>query len=243
MKQLTRLPSLSPLIRSRISTLQVIFCTQKKDLITRKCSDKSTYLRAEKTRLGCEISSRISFILLFLCFLATAAAPFSAHSAERPGYHIGPGDILEISVWKEESLSREIIVPPDRIITFPLIGDINITTMTVTDLRREISKRVQDFVPDATVTVMLRQINSLKAYVIGKVNKPGIFPIDLETTVMQVLAMAGGLNPFAAESKIYILRHENGVMKKIPFDYNEVEKGKNLAQNIILKRGDVIVVP
>ncbi len=183
------------------------------------------------------------FTLMAFWFFALAALPGSAHSAERMGYHIGPGDVLEISVWKEESLSREVIVPPDRIITFPLIGDINIATMTVTDLRKEISKRLQDFVPEATVTVMLRQINSLKAYVIGKVNKPGLFPIDLETTVMQVLAMAGGLNPFAADSKIYILRHENGTMKKIPFDYHEVEKGKNLAQNIILKRGDVIVVP
>jgi len=183
------------------------------------------------------------FIFLALLFFALATLPGSALSAERMGYNIGPGDILEISVWKEESLSREVIVPPDRIISFPLIGDINISTMTVTDLRKEISKRLQDFVPEATVTVMLRQINSLKAYVIGKVNKPGLFPIGMETTVMQVLAMAGGLNPFAADSKIYILRHENGEMKKIPFDYHEVEKGKNLAQNITLKRGDVIVVP
>jgi len=183
------------------------------------------------------------FILLALLFFALATLPGRAFSAERMGYNIGPGDILEISVWKEESLSREVIVPPDRIISFPLIGDINISTMTVTDMRKEISKRLQDFVPEATVTVMLRQINSLKAYVIGKVNKPGLFPIGMETTVMQVLAMAGGLNPFAADSKIYILRHENGEMKKIPFDYHEVEKGKNLAQNIALKRGDVIVVP
>lgn len=183
------------------------------------------------------------FIFLALWLFTLAAMPGAVHSAERPGYYIGPGDILEISVWKEESLSREVIVPPDRTITFPLIGDINIAAMTVTDLRLEISKRLQDFVPEATVTVMLRQINSLKAYVIGKVNKPGLFPIDMETTVMQVLAMAGGLNPFAADSKIYILRHENGTMKKIPFDYSDVEKGKNLSQNIILKRGDVIVVP
>ncbi len=183
------------------------------------------------------------FILLALCSFILTTLPGPALSAEHLGYHIGPGDILEISVWKEESLSREVIVPPDRVITFPLIGDIDISNMTVTDLRKEISKRLQDFVPEATVTVMLRQINSLKAYVIGKVNKPGLFPIGMETTVMQVLAMAGGLNPFAADSKIYILRHENGKMKKIPFDYHEVEKGKNLAQNITLQRGDVIVVP
>ncbi|MCK5679910.1 polysaccharide biosynthesis/export family protein [bacterium] len=183
------------------------------------------------------------FTILALWLFIFAALPGSAYSAERVGYTIGPGDVLEISVWKEESLSREVIVPPDRVITFPLIGDIDIATMTVTDLRQEISKRLQDYVPEATVTVMLRQINSLKAYVIGKVNKPGLFPIDMETTAMQLLAMAGGLNPFAADSKIYILRHENGIMKKIPFDYNEVEKGKNLSQNIVLKRGDVIVVP
>ena len=196
-------------------------------------SGKSNFL----SRLQC------IFIFLIICLPVFICQPNRAISAESTGYHIGPGDILEISVWKEDSLSREVIVPPDRIITFPLIGDINISTMTVTDLRREISKRLKDFVPEATVTVMLRQINSLKAYVIGKVNKPGIFPIDLETTVMQVLAMAGGLNPFASDNKIYILRNENGVMKKIPFNYNEVEKGKKLAQNIVLRRGDVIVVP
>ena len=82
------------------------------------------------------------YSLFTVWFLVLATLPGSAQSAEHMGYHIGPGDILEISVWKEESLSREVIVPPDRIITFPLIGDINIATMTVTDLRKEISKRL-----------------------------------------------------------------------------------------------------
>lgn len=182
------------------------------------------------------------FISLFsLCFLISLPAPGRAQ--EGTGYRIGSGDILEISVWKEESLSRDVIVPPDRTIAFPLIGEIEVKEMTVSDLRREVTRRLNDFIPDATVTVMLRQINSLRAYVIGKVNKPGQFPIDLDTTAMQLLAMAGGLNPFAAAGKIYILRHQDGKMVKIPFDYREIEKGKNLGQNIILRRGDVIIVP
>ncbi|MEA3348498.1 MAG: polysaccharide biosynthesis/export family protein [Pseudomonadota bacterium] len=179
--------------------------------------------------------------LFFLCFLISLTVP--GLTEEGIGYRIGSGDVLEISVWKEESLSREVIVPPDLTIAFPLIGEIEVKEMTVSDLRREVTKRLNDFIPDATVTVMLRQINSLRAYVIGKVNKPGQFPIDLDTTAMQLLAMAGGLNPFAAAGKIYILRHQEGKMIKIPFDYREIEKGKNLAQNIVLRRGDVIIVP
>jgi polysaccharide export outer membrane protein len=179
--------------------------------------------------------------LFLLCFLT--AIPTPCHANENPAYHIGSGDVLEISVWKEESLNREVIVPPDLTIAFPLVGEIKVKDMTVNDLRREVAKRLEDFIPDATVTVMLRQINSLRAYVIGKVNKPGQFPIDLNTTAMQLLAMAGGLNPFAATGKIYILRQQEGKMIKIPFDYREVEKGKNLAQNIKIQRGDVIIVP
>ncbi|MCD6533630.1 MAG: polysaccharide biosynthesis/export family protein [Deltaproteobacteria bacterium] len=181
-------------------------------------------------------------ISLFLLYLL-AAIPTPGLTDEGICYQIGSGDVLEISVWKEESLSREIIVPPDLTIAFPLIGEIKIKGMTVSDLRCEVTKRLNDFIPEATVTVMLHQINSLRAYVIGKVNKPGQFPIDLDTTVMQLLAMAGGLNPFAATGKIYILRHQEGKMIKIPFDYREVEKGKNLAQNITIRRGDVIIVP
>ena len=179
--------------------------------------------------------------LFFLCFLISLPVP--GRTEEGVSYRIGSGDVLEISVWKEESLSREVIVPPDCTIAFPLIGDIEIKEMTVSELRREVSKRLEDFIPEATVTVMLRQINSLRAYVIGKVNKPGQFPIDLDTTTMQLLAMAGGLNPFAAAGKIYILRRQEDKMIRIPFDYREVEKGKNLDQNIIIRRGDVIIIP
>ena len=182
------------------------------------------------------------FLLLQVFVLYGPVLPARA-AAVHQAYRIGAGDILEISVWKEESLSREVVVPPDLVISFPLVGDIDVTMMTVADLRREIGKRLNDFIPDATVTVMFRQINSLRAYVIGKVNKPGQFPINLDTTVVQLLAMAGGLNPFAAAGKIYILRRQDGKMVKFSFDYRDIEKGRDLAQNIILRRGDVVIVP
>ena len=164
-------------------------------------------------------------------------------SASETSYYIGPGDVLEISVWKDESLSRTVVVPPDGIISFPLIAGVNVNNLTVRGLKKIVTKKLSEYVPDVTVTVLLTQINSLKAYVIGKVNNPGTFPITLDTNVMQILAMAGGLNPFASPGKIVILRQEKNTIIKIPFSYKDVEKGVHLEQNILLKRGDVVVVP
>jgi len=160
-------------------------------------------------------------------------------------YTIGPGDTLEISVWRDESLSREVVVPPDGILSFPLVGDVNAIGLTVADLRKAITKRLSEYIPDATVTVIIKEFESLRAYVIGKVKNAGIYPISLNTNVMQILAMAGGLNPYASEKNIHILRQVSGsgAAVKIPFNYSEVLKGYNLEQNILLLRGDVVVVP
>jgi polysaccharide export outer membrane protein len=176
------------------------------------------------------------FCLLILFFVCNAVAADVA-------YTIGPSDELEISVWRDETLSRQMTVPPDGIISFPLIGDINVIGLTVGQLRKSVTKKLSDYVPDATVTVILKSFNSLRAYVIGKVQHSGMFPISLDTTVMQILAMAGGLNPYAAEDKIHILRQVKGNSIKIPFSYSDVLKGRNLTQNITLQRGDVVVVP
>jgi polysaccharide export outer membrane protein len=163
--------------------------------------------------------------------------------ADESRYRIGPGDGLEISVWKDESLSRQLVVPPDGVVSFPLIGDIQANGLTVTELRETVTNRLSEYVQDATVTVMLLEANSLRAYVIGKVNKPGQFSVNLDTTVMQILAMAGGLNTFADSDKIIIIRQKDEKSVRIPFDYDEVKGGKNLEQNIVLQRGDVVVVP
>ncbi len=176
----------------------------------------------------------VSLTLLVFCAIGLAAEKV---------YDIGPGDIIEISVWKDPELSRNLVVPPDGIISFPLVGSINIKRLTVPELRKIVTQKLSEFIPDATVTVMLVEINSLKAYVIGKANNPGEFPINLETNVMQILSMAGGLNPFASKGNINILRQRDNLIIKIPFDYGQVEKGKNLEQNILLQPGDVVVVP
>lgn len=179
-----------------------------------------------------------SFILcLFLIFLS------STSPAAEKIYLLGPGDVLEISVWKDPELTKQVVVPPDGIISFPLIDNINVKNLTVANLRQFIAQKLSEFIPDATVSVMLLQVNSLKAYVIGKVNSPGEFDISLETNVMQILAKAGGLTPFASGGNINILRQQENKIVKIPFDYGDVEKGKNLEQNIILLPGDVVVVP
>ncbi len=180
---------------------------------------------------------------IFTIFLVLFAIGSSAAFAKENTYKIGPGDSLLISVWKDENLTREIIVPPDGIISFPLIGSIDVTELTVEELKKIVTEKLKVYVTDATVTVILLEAKSLVAYVVGKVTTPGQFTINMKTTVMQVLAMAGDLDPFASPNDIIILRQEGDQSIQIPFHYNDVKKGKNLEQNIFLKRGDVIVVP
>jgi polysaccharide export outer membrane protein len=158
-------------------------------------------------------------------------------------YTLGPEDIIEISVWKDESLTKQIVVRPDGKISFPLVGEIRAGGLTVRQLQRQVTRKISEFIPNPTVTVLVLQVNSNKVYVVGKVNKPGEYPTGGRLDVMQALSMAGGLTPFASPRSIVILRRERGVEKKIPFNYNEVIRGKHLEQNIILQRGDVVVVP
>jgi polysaccharide export outer membrane protein len=185
------------------------------------------------------VKKKVIFCSVILSLLIANAVAFAAEST----YQIGPGDVLEISVWKDESLTRKLVVPPDGILSFPLIGDLDVKYLTVTDVRKAITKKLSEYVPDATVSVILLNLNSLKAYVIGKVNKPGQYDITMETSVMQILSMAGGINPFADGNKILILRQINNKTVKIPFNHDQVMKGENLQQNILIQRGDVVVVP
>lgn len=179
---------------------------------------------------------------IFIFFFVFYAGCGTAMAIDKK-YVLGPGDVIEVSVWKDETLKRELPIPPDGIIAYPLIGDIDVNGMTVTDLRKAVTESLSEYVPDATVTVMVVSLQSLKAYVIGKVNNPGVFSITMETTVMQILAMARGLNPYASEGNIYILRRKKGIPIKIPFNYKQMQKGSNLQQDIVLQRGDVVVVP
>ena len=158
-------------------------------------------------------------------------------------YLLGAEDTIEISVWKEPDLTKQLIVRPDGKITYPLIGEVQAAGLTVKQLQREISKRLEKYVTDANVTVILLKALHYKIYVTGKVNKPGDFVVGRPTTVMQAIAMAGGLTPFASPGSIAVLRQAGGKEEIFPFNYKEVSRGLSLGQNRILEPGDVVVVP
>ena len=175
---------------------------------------------------------------------AVAGSPHTDRSGDPSGdYVIGPGDILEISVWKEADLTKLVTVLPDGKIAFPLIGQINAEGLTLGQLKEKIEKKIERYVPNPNLSIAVQQINSLHIYVVGKVLNPGRFELNTNVNVLQALAMAGGLNPFAKGSKIKIFRQNAGRDLIFDFDYDIVSKGQKLEQNIRLKRGDVIVVP
>ena len=158
-------------------------------------------------------------------------------------YVIGPGDVLDISVWKEQALTKLVTVLPDGKISFPLVGQITAGGTTLDQLSKELEKKLSRFVPDINLSVLVAQVNSHMVYVIGRVNRPGQFVLNTNIDVMQALAMAGGLNPFAEQGNVKIFREAQGGKKIFEFDYKDVAKGKKLEQNIMLQRGDMIVVP
>ena len=160
-----------------------------------------------------------------------------------PDYEIGPEDVLDISVWKEEGLKKEVLVRPDGGIAFPLAGDMQAAGKTARQLQEEITQRLEKFIADPVVSVAVLKVNGNKIYVIGRVNKPGEFVAGRYVDVLQGLSMAGGLTPFAAENDIKVVRKDNGKDIVFPFRYSDVKKGINLGQNILLKGGDVVVVP
>jgi polysaccharide biosynthesis/export protein len=158
-------------------------------------------------------------------------------------YVIGPEDVLAVVFWREKDLSGEVAVRPDGKITLPLLNDVHAAGLTPEQLRDVLTKGAEKFVEVPSVTVVVKAINSRKVYVTGNVGKSGFYPLTAPTTVMQMIAMAGGLQEFADSKNISILRNENGREVAFRFNYNDVKKRKNLKQNIQLKPGDTIIVP
>jgi polysaccharide biosynthesis/export protein len=164
-------------------------------------------------------------------------------SPVEPGYRLGAEDIMLVSVWKDEQLTREVVVRPDGMFSFPLVGDIQAEDRTVEEIRGDLVKRLTKYIPNPNVSVAITKIVSYKVYVVGRVNKPGEYLIGHYTDVLQALGLAGGLTPFAAENEIKVMRRVRGEQYAIPFRYGDVRKGRDLEQNIILQRGDVVMVP
>lgn len=182
--------------------------------------------------------------VLFLAFSVATSALAANGSDLMQGYTLQPGDIVSVSVWQEPGLEQLVLVRPDGGISFPLAGDLKAGGLTIDDLSGAIKQKLSKYIPDPVVTVTLQEIPGNRIYVTGRVNKPGDFPIvSRDVTVMQALAMAGGLTPFADEKNIKVLRKESGAQRSIPFNYKKVMRGELLEQNISLQAGDVIVVP
>jgi polysaccharide export outer membrane protein len=154
-----------------------------------------------------------------------------------------PGDVLQVSVWNEPDLQLEVLVRPDAAFSFPLAGDVPTHGQSVSDLQGELTERLSRYISSPVVTVSVTEILGNKVYVIGQVNKPGVFVVNPQVDVMQALSMAEGATPFAALNDIKILRRNGDEQVAISFKYNDVIKGRELTQNILLQSGDIVVVP
>lgn len=187
-------------------------------------------------------------VILGLAGAASRAALGAEDSAKAPAasaddYRLAPEDVLDISVWREETLQKQVLVRPDGGISFPLVGHLQAAGRTTEDIRKELTERLRKYIPEPVVSVSLLKLSGYRIYVIGKVNRPGDFAIGRYVDVLQALAMAGGLTPFADEKAIRILRRENGADKVMLFDYARIRKGQGLEQNVMLRTGDTVVVP
>jgi polysaccharide export outer membrane protein len=158
-------------------------------------------------------------------------------------YLIGPDDVLAIVFWRDKDMSTETTVRPDGKITLPLINEVQAAGLTPEQLRDYLQEAAKKYLEDPNVSVVVKAINSRKVFITGQVAKPGAYPLSGPTTVMQLIAMAGGLNEYADTKHILIMRNEGGKPVAYPFNYKDVLNRKNLKQNIELKPGDTIVVP
>jgi len=186
--------------------------------------------------------SRITRLIAVPILLASAAVFPQDEGKDR--YTVQSGDTLEVSVWREEDLHREVLVRPDGLFSFPLVGDIDANNKTVDQLTEEVGRRLQRFISDPVVTVTVKSIDGNKIYLLGQVNTPGAFVVNPRVDVMQALSLAGGTTPFASLNDIVIVRRNlDGSQRAMKFKYKDVERGRDLEQNILLESGDIVIVP
>lgn len=184
---------------------------------------------------------------LSLVVALACAATVTVLQAREPGstreYRLGPEDVLEISVWREEDLHREVLVRPDGGISFPLAGNLRVAGMTVEEVRQALTRRIREYIPDALVNVSVRQVAGYRIYVLGQVNAPGQYAVGRYVDVAQALTLAGGLTPYAAAGRISVIRRGADGEQVFPFSYPAMQRGRNLEQNILLQSGDLVIVP
>jgi polysaccharide biosynthesis/export protein len=194
---------------------------------------------------------QLAVCVLIVAVLVAPTAIRSAHAqaasqkdagrgAAPEAYRIGAEDLLQVSVWKNEALTRTVPVRPDGKISLPLVNDVQAAGLTTLELRDVLTRKLAEYMPNPEVSVIVTDIRSLKVSVIGEVAKPGRYELKSWTTVLDVLAMAGGFTQFASRSKIIILQQDGATMKRIPFNYNRIAGEQ---ENFYLRSGDIVLVP
>jgi len=174
---------------------------------------------------------------------ADARPRIETAASDLPGYRIGPEDVLQVSVWGNDAVSRTAPVRPDGRISLPLLNDVQAAGLTPMELRDELSRRLGEYIPHAEVAVSVTEVRSFKVSVIGAVVKPGRYELKSRTTVIDLLAMAEGFTEFAARSRVVVMRSEGSRVDRLPFDYDKVVSGNPGQSNFYVRAGDIVLVP
>ena len=181
--------------------------------------------------------------LAFFLLLAGMAPELAAAADNADIYQLRQGDTVMVSVWREDALQKQAIVLPDGSITFPLVGRIEVVGLSTPEVERRITAKLKEFIPEPVVTVVITGIDGNRAYILGKVTKPGPLTISGPTTVLQAISIAGGFDKFADEGGIKVIRAKSDGEEIISVRYKDIISGKNMSTNVQLKAGDTIVVP
>jgi polysaccharide export outer membrane protein len=196
--------------------------------------------RGAKLKTECRLAAALS---LLLATLAVGAAPSPDPRGAADEFRIGPEDVLEIAVWDNAELSRTVPVRPDGRISLPLVNDIQASGLTPMELRATVIAGLAAFLPNPEVSVIVREVHSAKVSVIGEVHDPGRYELRGKTTVLDALALAGGLGEFANDDKIFVLRRQGSATVRLPFDFKRIASSRNKPEPFLLHPGDIVVVP
>ncbi|MDH5738781.1 MAG: polysaccharide biosynthesis/export family protein [Nitrospira sp.] len=171
-----------------------------------------------------------------------AAEAVSHESGKNGSFRLGAGDVLNVFVWKNKEMSAIVTVRPDGMITYPLVGEIDVNGLTINEVEERLNKQLKRQIQDPQVTVLLQATHSFRVYVLGEVLQPGVFELKGPVTIVQALAMARGLTTFASKSKIFVVpAGKSG--PRVPFNYDRYVQGEDVEQNVVLRPGDTVIVP
>lgn len=185
------------------------------------------------------------FLVRSFAFVCAYLLVSSSVQAEESRYSVNPGDLLRVFVWNQEDLTSELLVGPDGTISFPMVGVVDVTGLSTGQISERLAKGLSDYLrDDPVVSVALLSVDGNKIFVHGLVKKPGAFVVNNAVDVVQALALAGGLQTFAKEQEIKIIRRQpEGELRMFRFDYEVFKSGEDLGSNILLQSGDLVVVP